>query len=214
MLDFRIVSEIFSFYCQLKMVFPFYETSGIVVHGRRIGKLIGLPTANLKVEMDTDLPEPAVYISKVFLKEKTLYGITHIGARSTVDDSQEISFETHFEFIIRNIRTQNESTVVFHNPDSTKIRRIILSYRADQKRLFDRTEILGNKTACFRFFIDIRKHQVKLCNHKIILSAKEFDVLYLSYSNLDVAFMIKQIYEVVWHDSANGIYHAVKNTVF
>ena len=69
-------------------------------------------------------------------------------------------------------------------------------------------------TACFRFFIDIRKHQVKLCNHKIILSAKEFDVLYLSYSNLDVAFMIKQIYEVVWHDSANGIYHAVKNTVF
>ena len=46
------------------------------------------------------------------------------------------------------------------------------------------------------------------------LSAKEFDVLYLSYSNLDVAFMIKQIYEVVWHDSANGIYHAVKNTVF
>ncbi len=66
MLDFRIVSEIFSFYCQLKMVFPFYETSGIVVHGRRIGKLIGLPTANLKVEMDTDLPEPAVYISKVF----------------------------------------------------------------------------------------------------------------------------------------------------
>ena len=198
MLDFRIVSEIFSFYCQLKMVFPFYETSGIVVHGRRIGKLIGLPTANLKVEMDTDLPEPAVYISKVFLKEKTLYGITHIGARSTVDDSQEISFETHFEFIIRNIRTQNESTVVFQNPDSTKIRRIILSYRADQKRLF----------------IDIRKHQVKLCNHKIILSAKEFDVLYLSYSNLDVAFMIKQIYEVVWHDSANGIYHAVKNTVF
>ena len=135
--------------------------------------------------------------SKVFLKEKTLYGITHIGARSTVDDSQEISFETHFEFIIRNIRTQNESTVVFQNPDSTKIRRIILSYRADQKRLFDRTEILGNKTACFRFFIDIRKHQVKLCNHKIILSAKEFDVLYLSYSNLDVAFMIKQIYEVV-----------------
>ena len=185
MLDFRIVSEIFSFYCQLKMVFPFYETSGIVVHGRRIGKLIGLPTANLKVEMDTDLPEPAVYISKVFHKEKTLYGITYIGARSTVDDSQEISFETHFEFIIRNIRTQNEST-----------------------------EILGNKTACFRFFIDIRKHQVKLCNHKIILSAKEFDVLYLSYSNLDVAFMIKQIYEVVWHDSANGIYHAVKNTVF
>lgn len=122
MLDFRIVSEIFSFYCQLKMVFPFYETSGIVVHGRRIGKLIGLPTANLKVEMDTDLPEPAVYISKVFLKEKTLYGITYIGARSTVDDSQEISFETHFEFIIRNIRTQNESTVVFQNPDSTKIR--------------------------------------------------------------------------------------------
>ena len=34
------------------------------------------------------------------------------------------------------------------------------------------------------------------------------------YSNPVVAFTKRQIYEAVWHENANGYYHAVENTIF
>lgn len=194
---------------------PFYETSGIVVHGRGIGKLVGMPTANLEVEMGTDLPELGVYISKVFLKGKTLYGITHIGARPTVDDSQEISFETHILNFNENIYGFKMQVQLF-----SKIR---LPHKFDElsslleqirKDCVTVQEYWGIKQLATDLVMDIGKHQVKLCGHEIILSAKEFDVLYLLYSNPDVTFTKKQIYEAVWHEPTNGVYHAVENTVF
>lgn len=41
---------------------PIYETEGIVIHGRGNGKLLGMPTANLKIEDDMKLPKSGVYI--------------------------------------------------------------------------------------------------------------------------------------------------------
>ena len=48
----------------------------------------------------------------------------------------------------------------------------------------------------------------------VYLSSKEFDVLYMLYSNPDVTFTKKQIYEAVWHEPAIDFCHAVENTVF
>lgn len=62
--------------------------------------------------------------------------------------------------------------------------------------------------------IDLKKHQVKIANNEVYLSSKEFDILYLLFSNQDVAFTKKQIYEAVWHEPANHSYHAVENTIF
>ena len=45
-------------------------------------------------------------------------------------------------------------------------------------------------------------------------SVKEFDVLYMLYSNPGMAFTKQQIYEAVWHEKANGYFHAVENTIF
>ncbi|HQB33043.1 MAG TPA: riboflavin kinase, partial [Erysipelotrichaceae bacterium] len=82
---------------------PLYETRGVVIPGRGVGKSIGIPTANLKIEDEDRLPEPGVYISRIFLAGQTLYGVTHIGARPTFDDSKEVSFETHILDFDRNI---------------------------------------------------------------------------------------------------------------
>ena len=38
----------------------------------------------------------------------------------------------------------------------------------------------------------------------INFSVKEFDVLYMLYSNPGMAFTKQQIYEAVWHEKANG----------
>ena len=48
----------------------------------------------------------------------------------------------------------------------------------------------------------------------INFSVKEFDVLYMLYSNPGMAFTKQQIYEAVWHEASNGYCHAVENTIF
>ena len=65
---------------------PIYTSFGIVIHGRGIDKLVGTPTANLKVENEKQLPENGVYITRIFLDNQIYYGITHIGTRPTVDN--------------------------------------------------------------------------------------------------------------------------------
>lgn len=40
----------------------------------------------------------------------------------------------------------------------------------------------------------------------INFSVKEFDVLYMLYSNPGMAFTKQQIYEAVWHEKANGLF--------
>lgn len=75
--------------------FPVSVLQGIVIHGRGIGKLVGMPTANLKVVNESDLPEAGVYISKVMLDSNVYYGITHIGTRPTIDNDRDLSVETH-----------------------------------------------------------------------------------------------------------------------
>ena len=44
----------------------------------------------------------------------------------------------------------------------------------------------------------------------INFSVKEFDVLYMLYSNPGMAFTKQQIYEAVWHEKANGYFQIRK----
>ena len=37
---------------------------------------------------------------------------------------------------------------------------------------------------------------------------------YMLYSHPGMAFTKQQIYEAVWHEKANGYFHAVENTIF
>ena len=41
-----------------------------------------------------------------------------------------------------------------------------------------------------------------------------FSVKDMLYSNPGMAFTKQQIYEAVWHEKANGYFHAVENTIF
>lgn len=65
-----------------------------------------------------------------------------------------------------------------------------------------------------QLYMDLTKHQVKIANQEVYLSAKEFDVLYMLYSNPDIVFTKEQLYEGVWHEPSNGCCHAVENTIF
>lgn len=62
--------------------------------------------------------------------------------------------------------------------------------------------------------MDIQQHQATIDGQMVYLSVKEFDILYMLYSNPDTAYTKEQIYEAVWHEPPNGCCHAVENTIF
>ena len=73
-----------------------FELSGKVVEGNKLGRTIGFPTANLSLTNETKLvPPTGVYESNVFVKGLSLKGITNIGYRPTIENSNLIKIETH-----------------------------------------------------------------------------------------------------------------------
>lgn len=74
--------------------YPFF-VQGTVVHGRQIGRTMGLPTVNLEVPQRKLLPKNGVYTSRVRIGEESRFGITNVGCRPTVAKDGGISVETH-----------------------------------------------------------------------------------------------------------------------
>ncbi|MBQ3710928.1 MAG: riboflavin biosynthesis protein RibF [Bacteroidales bacterium] len=57
-----------------------YSLEGEVVHGRKVGRTIGFPTANLDLYEKMKLvPAEGVYLTRVHLGDRTFYGMTNIG---------------------------------------------------------------------------------------------------------------------------------------
>lgn len=71
--------------------------SGIVGHGKRLGRTLGIPTVNMKIPPEVQEPAKGVYATRVILDDmKSSYaGVTNIGVKPTVTDEGEIVVETH-----------------------------------------------------------------------------------------------------------------------
>lgn len=73
-----------------------YSYSGKVISGRKIGREIGYPTANLDVDRGYRLIETSgVYATYVDLEGKEYKSMTYIGKRPTIDDSLEDTIEVY-----------------------------------------------------------------------------------------------------------------------
>lgn len=78
-----------------------YMIVGEVVHGKQLGRTIGMPTANIVPSDKKYLPPNGVYVAGVRIKgdEKQYYGICNIGVKPTVDDTVCTGVETFiFDF--------------------------------------------------------------------------------------------------------------------
>jgi len=62
-----------------------YSVSGMVVHGKKIGRTIGYPTANIETEPIKLLPKKGAYIVEVFIKDQQYKGMLSIGTNPTVN---------------------------------------------------------------------------------------------------------------------------------
>ena len=73
-----------------------YLLTGKVIQGKQIGRTLGFPTANIKIDENYKLiPKNGVYIVKSYLQEKTVFGIMNIGLNPTVN-GEGLSIEVHF----------------------------------------------------------------------------------------------------------------------
>lgn len=63
--------------------YPYFVT-GTIVHGRQLGRTIGVPTANLVTEKSKLLPPHGVYYSRSRVRGETYAGVTNVGTKPTV----------------------------------------------------------------------------------------------------------------------------------
>lgn len=77
-----------------------YQLSGLVIHGNKLGRTIGFPTANLYLDQTTKiLPEIGVYAVQVIVQGNRLNGVMNIGKKPTVQQTDAISVEVFiFDF--------------------------------------------------------------------------------------------------------------------
>jgi len=76
-----------------------YTYSGYCVQGKQLGRTMGFPTANIVVPDDKFVVRRGVYVSRVRLGQRILYGVTNIGRRPTVEDAVNDVVETFiFDF--------------------------------------------------------------------------------------------------------------------
>lgn len=73
-----------------------YFLTGTVIKGKQLGRTIGFPTANLKIEEDYKLiPLKGVYIVSSQINNKTVFGMMNIGLNPTVG-GEHLSVEIHY----------------------------------------------------------------------------------------------------------------------
>ena len=73
-----------------------YMLTGTVEGGKKLGRDLGFPTANLRIEADYKLiPASGVYLVRSELDRRQVYGMMNIGTNPTVDGSRR-HIEVHF----------------------------------------------------------------------------------------------------------------------
>lgn len=107
----------------------FYTLSGKIIHGRALGRTVGMPTANLEITDGLVIPPRGVYASFITIDNTVFPSITNIGIRPTVDNDSLIKIETYIFDFNRDIYDKNVTVTLafflrdekqFQNLDAVK----------------------------------------------------------------------------------------------
>lgn len=78
----------------IKMLSRPYTIRGKVNHGKKLGRTIGFPTANLGFDENIIIPKVGVYYTNIIWNNKIYKGITSVGHNPTVN-GQDLTIETY-----------------------------------------------------------------------------------------------------------------------
>ncbi len=96
-----------------------YSICGEVVHGNALGRKIQVPTVNQKVDRVKLVPPNGVYVSRIHVKGQVYYGITNIGVKPTVNQTEEKTVETNIFAFDEEIYGEEVTVELlhFHRPE-------------------------------------------------------------------------------------------------
>lgn len=75
-----------------------YSISGTVTNGKKLGRTLGFPTANVHIPKNKVFPKDGVYLTVTSFEGRSLYGITNIGTNPTVDEKIRRAENFIFDF--------------------------------------------------------------------------------------------------------------------
>lgn len=91
-----------------------YSFTGEVVHGRQLGRDLGMPTLNQQIPAEKYLPPFGVYFSRTEVGGRAYDGITNIGMKPTVGGSAEPLAETYLYDFHDDIYGETVTTGLLH----------------------------------------------------------------------------------------------------
>lgn len=126
-----------------------YSFSGVVVKGAQRGRVLGFPTANLKLDdQHKAIPKKGVYIVSCSCGQENLYGIMNIGYRPTFENRNELVIEVHILNFDREIYGRELSINFIHRlRDEKKFatkEELIHQIEEDKKKAVELINVLVN----------------------------------------------------------------------
>lgn len=102
-----------------------YFISGQVIEGKKIGRTIGFPTANIKINENYKLlPKNGVYIVSSTINNNLCFGMMNIGNNPTIGENEQ-TIEVHFFELNRNLYKENlEISILNYIRDEQKFNTI------------------------------------------------------------------------------------------
>ncbi len=76
-----------------------YGVNGPVVHGRQLGRTLGVPTINQRAPGEQLMPKSGVYAARIHIVGGTYWGVANVGRKPTIDGERPVGVETYlFDF--------------------------------------------------------------------------------------------------------------------
>ena len=76
------------------LTYPYY-LYGKVVHGKELGRTLGVPTVNQLFDKEHAEMARGIYYTKTAVDGKKYISVSNVGVRPTVEDTEQINLETH-----------------------------------------------------------------------------------------------------------------------
>lgn len=74
-----------------------------VIHGKQIGRTIGIPTINMTLPPEKILPPNGVYVTRVMIGEQWYQGVSNVGCKPTIAGNNPIGIETYIIDFCQNL---------------------------------------------------------------------------------------------------------------
>ena len=72
-----------------------YSVCGRVVHGEKLGRKIGFPTANIQMQRKNTPIQGVFAVTMTGIGEQPIYGVANVGTKPTVNGEAKVLLETH-----------------------------------------------------------------------------------------------------------------------